>query len=363
MARRDYYELLGVARTASGEDIKKAFRSLALQYHPDRNPDDPDAERRFREIAEAYKVLSDPESRARYDKMGPFFRADGKPPSPEDLNEFVSEALSGLFRRKKPDKGEDLKVTVTVQLEEVASGAERTIEVLRRNPCKSCESTGAEAEGGRKPCSHCEGSGKSATRRIFRADCPHCEGRGYLVAIRCKACEGKGTREYTERLKVRIPAGVTTGQKLKLARKGHAGRNAAEAGDMLVLVNVDEHPLFRRRGQDLHLDAPLLYTEAALGAELMVPTLEGSTMIRIPPGTPSGKVFRLSGRGLPELDGRKRGDLHIRVQVEVPETLTLEQRAALQALASRLSPDAHGRRREYDALLKQRAAAAPEGTR
>ncbi len=355
MARLDYYAVLGVARDATPDEIKKSFRQLALQYHPDRNPDDVDAERRFREVAEAYQCLSDPDERLRYDKLGPLYRPDGKPPTPDDVNTFVKDALAGLFgRRANQERGEDLRYTLTVSLEEVGTGVEREIDVNRRVACKRCDATGADPEGGRKTCERCGGSGKSGARFSLRPECPHCDGRGFTTVKRCTRCGGEGRHDRQDALKVKVPQGVATGQKLKLRGKGNDGRNAGSTGDLYVLVNVAEHALFLRRGDDLLCEAPLLLTEAALGVDLLVPTLEGSTTIRIPPGTPSGKIFRLAGRGLPNLESRRRGDLHVKVNVEVPTAIGERERAALQALASQVSAAAHPQRRAWDEQLRAR---------
>lgn len=356
MARRDYYEVLGVSRQATPDELKRAFRGLALQWHPDRNPDDPDAERRFREIADAWAVLSDPEERARYDRLGALYRADGKPPSPEELNAFVADALAGLFgRKRKGEPGDDLKYTLAVTLEEAGLGAEKVVELRRRVPCTQCETSGAEPGVGRTPCPNCDGTGKSATRRIFRGDCPRCDGRGFLVTDKCKRCDGAGVRDDVERLKVRVPPGVATGQKLKLRGKGSFNRNGGPPGDLLVLLSVDEHALFRRRGADLFVEVPLRIDEATLGTELAVPTLQGTTRIKVPAGTPSGKTFRLAGRGMQQAKGRP-GDLHVKVRVEVPHPLTPPQRAAVAALAERLAPDSYPERAAYEAALGQRDA-------
>lgn len=357
MAGRDYYAVLGVPRTASTDDIKKAFRNLALKHHPDRNPGDPEAELRFREAAEAYQVLGDPVERQRYDRLGPFYRPDGKPPSPEDLNAFVSDVLSGLFRKRKgADRGDDLRYTLTISLEEVAAGCTRTVEILRRRVCKACKGEGAPPEG-LQPCGNCKGTGRSAAGRIFRSTCPHCDGTGKRVVSPCERCKGDGVSERKERLQIRVPAGVATGQKLKVRGKGNESRPASgrggKAGDLYVLVSVEEHELFRRRGTDLFCELPLTWSEAVLGTEVDVPTLAGGARIRIPAGTPSEKVFRLAGRGLPSPGGKKPGDLHLKVLIEVPEGLDRSQRAAVEALAEALGPAAHPRRRAFDAHLPQ----------
>lgn len=355
MARVDYYAVLGLKRTASTDDIKKAFRALALRYHPDRNPDDVDAERQFREATEAYQVLSDPEERVRYDRLGPFYRPDGRPPSTEDLGEMVGETLAGLFRKKRPSgRGEDLNYTLQVSLEDAAAGAERAFDLAREIRCKRCHGDGAEPEVGRKHCETCDGSGRNPARRLLRTDCPRCDGKGFVVIERCKRCSGAGRMTIQETLKVKVPPGVATGQKLKLRGKGNAARAKGQPGDVYILVSVAEHPLFRRRGADLFCEVPVTLTEAALGAELDVPTLDGHTRIKLPPGTPSGKVFRLAGRGLAGRDGRRKGDLHIKTVVEVPSELTRPQRDALHQLADTLGLQAHPRRRAFQASLSER---------
>ncbi len=355
MSRRDYYELLGVRRDATADEIKKAFRALALQYHPDRNPDDPEAELRFREIAEAYQVLSDPEERYRYDRLGPFFRPDGKPPTPEDVSEMLGQALAGLFKRKKePGKGADLRYTLSVTLEQVARGAQQDITLMRTCQCDRCGGTGGEPDAGLKSCDMCEGTGKSPTRRVFRTTCPKCDGDGKIVVDRCRRCKGQGVVDRKETLSVRVPAGVATGQKLKLRAKGNVPRRGGKAGDLYVIVAVDEHPVFRRRGSDLFAEVPLTFPEAALGTELTVPTLDGSTRIRIPAGTPSGKVFRLAGRGLAGPKRSAAGDLHIKVEVEVPTKLSADQQARLRNLDEVLGPADHPRRKAFDDTLAAR---------
>lgn len=354
MARRDYYAVLGIRKNASAEDVKKAFRTLALKYHPDRNPGDVEAERRFREVAEAWEVLGDPEQRARFDKLGPLYTPTGRPPRPDELNEILKDALGGLFRRRGAGgPGEDIRYSVNVTLEEAATGAERQVTIPRTVRCELCRASGDSPEG-RTPCATCGGTGKSPTRRLFRSECATCDGKGYTAAKRCTRCGGEGRHGTEERLKVKIPAGVATGQKLKVKGKGHEPPIEGAPGDLYVLVHVDEHPLFRRRGADLLCEAPVTFSELALGTNLAVPTLDGSTTIRVPPGTASGKTFRLAGRGLPALDRGGRGDLHVKLVVEVPPALTPEQRTALATLAERLGPADHPRRRAWDEALRSR---------
>jgi molecular chaperone DnaJ len=355
MARRDYYAVLGVRKNASTDELRKAFRALALKYHPDRNPGDAEAERRFREVAEAWEVLGDAEQRARFDRLGPLYTPSGRPPGPDEINDLLKDALGGLFGRRRDQPGEDLRHTVTVSLEDVALGCERVLTVPRIVRCRPCDATG-DAPEGRTPCAACSGTGKSAQRRLFRSSCAECDGRGYRPSARCARCGGEGRHPLEDTLKLRVPAGVATGQKLKLKGKGNEapGRDPGPAGDLLVVVNVDEHALFRRRGADLLCEVPITYAEAVLGADVPVPLLVGSTVIRVPPGTASGTSFRLAGRGLPS-DGTARGDLHARVFVEIPANVTSEQRAALVDLSRRLGVDAHARRRAYDEAVRSRA--------
>lgn len=358
MARRDYYTVLGVSRTASADEIRRAFRQLALKYHPDRNPGDADAERKFREVAEAWDTLGDPEKRQRYDTLGPLYTPSGRPPSPDELNEVLRDAFNGLFRRRRPEgPGEDLKYTLVLSLEDAAKGVERSLTVGRTVRCRDCDGSG-DAREGRTPCAVCGGSGKSAARRLFRTECPQCDGKGYKPTARCERCGGEKRHPQEETLKVKVPPGVATGQKLKLRGKGNdpvpvVGVSPGPAGDLYVIVNVEEHPLFRRRGPDLLCEVPITYAEAALGAELVVPTLDGTTTIRVPPGTQPGKSFRLAGRGMPG-DGGAKGDLHVRVQVEVPATLDEEARRLLQAFAERTGTGGHPARKAYHDAVRGR---------
>lgn len=223
MARRDYYAVLGIPRTANADEVKKAFRSLAMRWHPDRNPDSAEADKRFREVAEAWDVLGDPEKRSRYDRLGPMYTHDGRPPRADELNEILLDAIGGLFGRKKAgDRGDDLRYSLKLTLEDSAKGCERTITIQRTVVCRDCSGTGDGTEN-RKQCQPCGGTGKSATRRFLRNDCPHCTGKGYTGAQRCKRCTGDGRGPQEETLKVKVPPGVATGQKLKLRGKGDDG--------------------------------------------------------------------------------------------------------------------------------------------
>jgi len=341
LARRDYYNVLGVKKTASIDDIKRSFRALALKYHPDRNPEDVDAEQRFREIAEAWEVLGDPEKRAMYDRLGPFYKPDGKPPTPDELKDFVTDTLGNFFgRNPRNEPGADIKVNCRVTLSQVATGDETVVEVARQVRCGRCDGSGAAADGGKKTCENCQGSGKGSGR-ILRARCSRCAGMGYIVIKKCETCSGEGRHGSNDRLKVKIPKGVATGQKLKVRAKGHDGLGDGVPGDLLVLVDVDEHAVFRRRGEDLICDLPLPYALSVLGGTVAVPTLQGQTEIQVPPGTSQGKTLRLSGKGLPATKGRRTGDLHFKVLIDLPKNLNSTQRAMLQAYSDSLHVEQH----------------------
>jgi molecular chaperone DnaJ len=353
---RDLYNVLGVGRSADGDEIKRAYRALALRWHPDRNPNDPVAEARFKAVNEAYRVLSDVEQRARYDRLGPLFTVDGRPPRPDEVSEVVSRMVDNLFGRRRKTRGADLQYTLSVRLEDVVVGVQREIEVPRQVRCTPCGGAGAPAAG-RTPCPKCEGTGRSSGMRLLRATCYHCDGRGFLVLQPCATCSGAGVVLHREALRVRVPPGAATGVKLKVGAKGNEPPDAGTTGDLYVLVHVEDHALFRRRGEDVIATVPIGLLEATLGADVEVPTLEGTTIIRVPPGTSDGRVLRLGGRGLPHMKGGARGDLHLELQLEVPEGLDEAERRALRAWAEAL-PDARFPRRRsfHDAVRARRAA-------
>lgn len=356
MARRDYYNTLGVKKTASQDELKRAYRALALKYHPDRNPEDVDAQRRFQEIAEAWEVLGDPQARATYDRLGPFFKANGQPPTPDELGEYLTDTIGGWFGKRGDNApGEDIRYTLTVELEEVLTGVEKEVQVPRQCTCTRCGGEGADPDEGRRDCEPCEGTGKATGRRFLRQTCARCDGRGWVTIKKCTRCDGEGRHGSEDALKVKVPAGVATGQKLKVRGKGNDGHGDGTPGDLYVIVNVAEHELFQRRGPDLLCELPITFIEAALGAQVLIPTLSGSMKIRIPPGTSSGKILRLSGEGLPVPKQRdKRGDLHMQVGVEIPDALNADQRAALEEFDRRTGPEAHPRRAAFDAAVTGR---------
>jgi molecular chaperone DnaJ len=350
---RDYYNVLGVSREATPDELKRAYRLLAMRWHPDRNLGDAAAEQRFKDITEAYRVLCDPELRARYDRLGPLFNENGRPPSSEDVTAVVGRMWDNLWGRGPKDQGEDLKYTISICLEEVATGTSKEIVVPRRVRCGDCQGHGVRPEH-RQPCAPCGGTGRSVGARLFRSTCYHCGGRGYVPTTPCAVCTGEGRIGFEDTLRIKIPPGVATGQKLKVSEKGNEAVRTGPSGDLYVVVNVTEHVLFRRRGEDLVADLPLTYAEVALGAEVTVPTLTGTTVIRVPAGTPHGKIFRLAGRGLPRKSSRTPGDLHLQVVVEIPVDLDDNAKARLSSWTATLAPERHPLRQAFDRAVQER---------
>jgi len=345
---RDYYEILGVDRSASQDEIKKAYRRLALKYHPDKNPGDKNAEERFKEISEAYQVLSDPEKRRQYDQMGheAFVhgqRAGGGPAvDPFDLfsqvfGGSIFDAFFGAGARaeRAPQEGADLRYDLEIDFEEAVFGADKEITIPRTETCERCRGTGCEPGTSRIHCSRCGGTGQIAMTQGFfsiRQRCPMCQGTGEIIQNPCRQCHGRGEVRRTKRLKIHIPAGVDTGARLRLAGEGEPGRHGGPRGDLYVVLHVREHEFFKRDGQDIHCEVPVPVTVAALGGSITVPTISGPAEVRIPPGTQSGRILRLRGKGVPSLKGYGRGDQYVHVLVETPVNLTSEQRRILQGL-------------------------------
>ncbi len=354
MSYRDFYNILGVPRTASADELKRAYRKLAMQWHPDRNPGDEAAERHFKDVSEAYRTLGDPVRRARYDRLGPLYTEDGRPPRPDEVNEAVGAVWSNLFSwRNRPKRGDDLRFTISLTLEEVAAGVDKSLSVPRRIRCRTCDGVGADADG-RDTCSPCEGTGRSRGPRLLRSACYRCGGSGWTVRVPCASCAGHGQVDELTAIRVAVPAGVATGQKLKVRGRGNEPSRAGPAGDLYVVVNVADHALFRRRGEDVLCDVPMRYADLVLGAEVEIPTLRGATTIRVPSGTPPGKVFRLSGRGLPSASRARRGDLHVQVVLEIPSELSDAERNHLADWAQGLPRDRHPRRETFAAAVQER---------
>ncbi|MBI4636922.1 MAG: molecular chaperone DnaJ [Candidatus Rokubacteria bacterium] len=335
---RDYYAVLGVPRSAGEADLKKAYRQLAMQYHPDRNPGDKGAEGRFKEVNEAYAVLSDPEKRAQYDRFGTVgpgggFTDAGFGTLFEDLFEnFFSGGGPG--RRSRAARGEDLQYELKIPLEEAATGLETKIQIPRLERCERCGGTGAEPGSRPVTCEMCRGRGEVRLSQGFLTvarTCPKCQGEGQLNRNPCAACQGEGRQRAERLLGVKIPAGIDDGMQLRLGGEGSSGLNGGPPGDLYVLVRILEHDIFARQGADLYCDLPVSFAQLALGAELEVPALDGTVRFKVPAGSQPHQVLRLRGRGMPRLRERGHGDLCYRLILEVPQKLNVKQREALAA--------------------------------
>lgn len=358
VTKRDYYEVLGLGKDAGDQEIKSAYRKLALKYHPDRNPDDPSAEDRFKEASEAYSVLSDAQKRAAYDRFGHagLQGAAGGGPSfnPEAFSDF-GDILGDLFgfgdlfggggggrRRSRAQRGEDVRYDLEISFEEAVFGIPAEIQVPRMEPCERCRATGSEPGSGPSTCPTCHGRGEILYQQSFlsiRRTCSTCGGSGQIIRNPCSECRGQGYRQAQRKLKVNIPAGVDDGTRLRLAQEGQPGVNGGPGGDLYVFIKVREHPFFERREQDLHCSIPINVAQAALGCEIEVPTLEGAHKIKIPEGSQNGAQVRLRNKGVPVVNGSGRGDLYVHLDVKVPSRLTREQRKILEQLREILPVD------------------------
>jgi molecular chaperone DnaJ len=337
---KDYYELLGVPRDASEADLKKAFRQLALKYHPDRNPEDKEAEEKFKEINEAYSCLSDTEKRANYDRFG---TAEGigagfgaYTTGFGDIFEDLFGDFFGTFtgqRRTRATRGSDLRYDLDISLMEAAFGTEKNIEVPKWENCAECRGTGSAPGKGHVTCSQCRGTGHVRFQQGFFSiskTCGKCNGTGRIITDPCKVCKGQGRVKRVKNIIVKIPAGVDTGSRLRISGEGDPGIYGGPSGDLFVVLNVEEHPFFKREGNEIFCEVPVSFPQAALGAEIELPTLDGTSKIKIPPGTPSGRIFHIKGKGFTRVGGHLRGDQVVRVYVDVPRKLTPRQKELLE---------------------------------
>jgi molecular chaperone DnaJ len=355
-SKRDYYEVLGVSRGAGDDEIKKAYRRLAVQYHPDRNPGDRQAEEKFKEVNEAYQVLSDSEKRAQYDRFG---HAAFQGPQGGggfggfDFSQGFEDVFSDIFgdffgtgrgrSRSRSRRGDDLRYDLEIDFEEAHRGAERIIKVARLAQCEACNGTRTAAgSGGMRTCPNCRGTGQVRTQQGFfsiSTTCAQCRGEGSIISDPCPKCQGQGRLRKLQSLSVRIPPGVDNGSRLKLRGEGEAGYGGGPAGDLYVVIHVREHPIFARQDNDVIVEVPVSFPQAALGAEIEVPTLDGKVKFKIPAGTQSGKVFRLKAKGFSDLHGYGRGDELVKIVVETPKRLNARQRELLEEFAKASGED------------------------
>ncbi|PYL66414.1 MAG: molecular chaperone DnaJ [Verrucomicrobia bacterium] len=336
--KRDYYEVLGVERNVSEEEVKRAYRKLAVKFHPDKNPEDPHAEDKFKEIGEAYDVLMDPDKRAAYDRLGHAAFTQGAARGgfhdPFDIfREVFAGAGGGIFetffggvggRGEDRQRGSDLRYDMQIKLEEAAFGVEKEIEIQKLDTCDKCQGSGAEPGSRTINCPACGGRGQVISSRGFfqvSQTCPRCRGAGQIIEKPCRQCQGEGRLEKMSRIMLKIPAGIADGSRLRSSRNGEAGTRGGPHGDLYVVIHIKEHKIFQREDDNLYCEVPIPFSSAALGGEVDVPTLEGKAHLKVPAGTQSGQIFKLRGKGIVNVNGRERGDLLARLIVEVPTRL------------------------------------------
>ena len=366
MAKRDYYEVLGVDKNASADDIKKAYRKMAIKYHPDKNPGDKEAEEKFKEAAEAYSVLSDADKKARYDQFG-HSGVEGAGPDFSggfgNLNDILNDLFGGAFgggfggfggfgggfgggqRQQKVYRGRDIRVRVKLTLEEIAKGVEKEISIEKNVPCSDCSGKGARNSSDIKTCPACKGTGQVQRvvnsflgQTVTYSTCQQCAGEGKIISNPCHTCNGTGLVRKRETIKVKIPAGVEAGMQLTLQGEGHAAKNNGINGDLLVVIEEYEHPDLKREGNNLYYTKVISVVDAMLGAEVNIPCLDGDYKIKVEPGTQSGEVVRLRGRGLPSVNGYGgTGDLYVKIAVWIPKKLNKEEKAIIESLREKES--------------------------
>jgi len=352
--KRDYYEVLGVERSATDEEVKRAYRKLAVKFHPDKNPDDPRAEEKFKELGEAYDVLIDANKRAAYDRFGHAAFAPGGAGFGggfHDPFEIFREVFSGggigggIFETffgggesaEDRRRGSDLRYDMQIRLEEAAFGAEKEVEIAKLDTCDKCNGSGAEPGSRTVTCSTCGGRGQVVSSRGFfhvSQTCPRCRGSGEVIEKPCQKCRGEGRVEKLSRVKLKIPAGIREGSRLRSLGNGEAGTRGGPPGDLYVVIHIKEHKVFQREGDDLYCEVPIPFSVATLGGEVAVPALEGGAHLKVPSGTQSGQMFKLRGKGITNVNGRGQGDLFARLIVEVPTRLNAEQRRKLEEFAA-----------------------------
>ncbi|MBQ4641532.1 MAG: molecular chaperone DnaJ [Oscillospiraceae bacterium] len=373
--KRDYYEVLGVDKSAGDDEIKKAYRKSAMKYHPDRNPGDKEAEEKFKELGEAYEVLSDADKRARYDQFG-FAGVDpnygggaggsgfGGFGGFGDFGDIFGEFFGGGSRRQTnynaPRRGENVGIRLELTFEEAAFGVEKEVAAQRIENCAACNGSGS-ADGAVETCSQCRGTGQIRTVQNFmgmqmqsQTTCPQCSGRGKVIKNPCGTCRGKGKVRRTQKTRVKIPAGVDAGQNVRVRGEGNVGSNGGPNGDLMVEIYIKRHPIFERDGMQVYCEVPITFTQAALGGEIEVPTLDGKIKFVLPEGTQTGKLFSLSGRGIPQVNNpKRRGDHRFTVVVETPTKLTKEQKELLRQLDETLDGKSNPQRKKFFDTIKE----------
>jgi molecular chaperone DnaJ len=365
VSKRDYYEILGIGRSATEVEMKSAYRKLALKYHPDRNPGDKAAEEKFKECAEAYAILADTDKRSAYDRfghagVGNVGSAGVDPTIFADFGDILGglgdifgfgDLLGGARRRGGPQRGGDLRYDLEITFEESAKGAETSVQIPRQEPCEACGGSGAAPGSTPAVCSQCRGQGQVRFQQGFftvARTCSQCRGTGRTIAKPCHTCRGAGQVARERKITVKIPAGIATGQQLRLHGEGEGGSAGGPAGNLYVVVHVQEHEFFRRDGLNLFCEIPVNFTTVALGGEIQVPTLDGPDNVKVPEGTATGTTLRLRGKGMPDVNGRGRGDLFATVQVQTPRKLSKEQRQVLEQLARTLPQERFEPRKHQD---------------
>ncbi|MDO4314639.1 MAG: molecular chaperone DnaJ [Oscillospiraceae bacterium] len=373
--KRDYYEVLGISKGASEDDIKKAYKKMARKYHPDLNPDNKEAEEKFKEVNEAYEILSDPGKKARYDQYGhagvdPNFGAGGAGFDGSfdfgDLGDIFGSFFGGGFgggRRTNPNapqRGESIRMSLAISFEEAAFGCEKAVTVDRMEQCGTCRGNGCAPGTTPEICPDCHGTGQVQVRRqtpmgVFATSspCTKCGGKGRIIHQPCKDCHGTGAVRKRKTIQASIPAGIDNGQTISIRGQGHAGVNGGPAGDLLITITVRPHELFRREGTSVLCEAPITFAQAVLGAELEIPTIDGKVKYDLPEGTQSGTTFRLKGKGIPAINGRGRGDQYVTVYIETPRNLNREQKEALKKFAESVGDNNYEERKKFFKKFKK----------
>ena len=373
--KRDYYEVLGITKGASEDEIKKAYKKMARKYHPDLNPGDKEAEEKFKEVNEAYEVLSDPDKKARYDQYGhagvdPNFGAGGAGFDGSfdfgDLGDIFGSFFGGGFgggRRTNPNapqRGESIRMSLSISFEEAAFGCEKEVTVDRMEQCGACHGSGCAPGTSPEVCPDCHGSGQVQVRRqtpmgVFASTspCPKCGGKGQIIHQPCKDCHGTGSARKRKTIQASIPAGIDNGQTISIRGQGNAGKNGGPAGDLLITITIRPHELFRREGTSVLCEAPITFAQAVLGAELVIPTIDGKVKYDLPEGTQSGTTFRLKGKGIPSINGHGRGDQYVTVYIETPRNLNKEQKEALRKFAETMGDNNYEERKKFFKKFKK----------